>query len=296
MLINPVNTKKRESNLKEKLFPFEMVHIGEPANNMDVFHWHDFMEISYIQDGNGIYEVEDKVFSVQKGDIVIVNNIERHRVTYNAEEPLYETVMHFEPRLIWSRENSPFDYNYLKLFLYNGTNFSNKPELSEKTKGNITSLISEIVEEYTHKKPYYELMIKSRLLTVITILIRQCDAKIDNACDFIAKRNNIDRLEKILRYINENFNKDISLEIVAHKFFMNASYFSDFFKKNIGVNFSEYLTRLRISEAIRLLNETGDNSTQIAFACGFNNTSSFYNAFKKITGMNPGEYKRSREE
>lgn len=295
MLINSVNTKKRESDLKEKPFPFEVVHVGEPVNNMDMFHWHEFMEISYIQDGNGIYEVEDKAFSAQKGDIVIINDIERHRVTYKAEEPLYETVIHFEPRLIWSRENSPFDYTYLRLFLYNGTNFSNKPQLSEKTKGTITSLISEIVEEYTHRKPYFELMIKSRLLTLITILIRQCDVKADDAYGFIAKRNNIDRLDKILRYINENFNKDISLEIVAKRFFMNSSYFSDFFKRNIGINFSEYLARLRISEAIRLLDETGDNSIQIAYACGFNNTSSFYNAFKKITGMNPGEYKRSRE-
>ena len=74
---------------------------------------------------------------------------------------------------------------------------------------------------------------------------------------------------------------------------MNASYFSEYFKKNIGVNFTEYLARIRIGEAVRLLSENRLNSIEIAFGCGFNNASSFYNAFKKITGTNPGKLKKT---
>ena len=83
MIINPTNIKKRESKLLEQPFPFEIIHIDEPANNMSMFHWHEFMEISYIQEGKGTYEIEEKVFGVAKGDFVIINNIERHKVTYH---------------------------------------------------------------------------------------------------------------------------------------------------------------------------------------------------------------------
>ena len=292
--MQPFNTRKREWELKGRAFPFEAVHIDEPANNMSVFHWHEFLELSYTMKGSGVYEIEGKTFPVRKGDIIIINNIERHRVTYCPEDPLYETVIHFDPALIWSKENSPFDYNYLRLFLYNGVSFNNKPELEEDDRNAVAMLISEIAYEFVQKKPYYELMIKSKLLTTITILIRGCNVRHTDESDFIARRNNIDRLEKVLKYINENFHRDISLESTAKEFFMNTSYFSDYFKKNVGVNFSEYLTKARINEAIRLINMKGSTSTEIAFACGFNNTSSFFNAFKRVTGMNPGEYKKSR--
>lgn len=59
------------------------------------------------------------------------------------------------------------------------------------------------------------------------------------------------------------------------------------------MNFTDYLAKVRISKAMRLLNETGTSSTEIAFACGFNNVTSFYNTFKRIKGMSPGEYKKN---
>jgi methylphosphotriester-DNA--protein-cysteine methyltransferase len=72
-----------------------------------------------------------------------------------------------------------------------------------------------------------------------------------------------------------------------------SSYFSDYFKKNIGINFIDYLARVRINRAAILLNETGISSTEIAFSCGSNNVTSFYNTFKKIKGMSPGDFKKN---
>ena len=64
---------------------------------------------------------------------------------------------------------------------------------------------------------------------------------------------------------------------------MSSSYFSDFFKKNLGISFLQYLTQVRIGEAVRLIKENRQNISEIAFTVGFNNIGSFYNAFKKIT-------------
>lgn len=292
MGINTAYVEKRKSNI-EKFFPFEVLHIDEPASNMSIFHWHEFMEISYIQSGMGKYEIEDKEFFVKKGDIVIINNNERHRLTYNSLEPLYEIVIHFNSRLVCQNDNTSFDLTYMKLFKYEKANFNNKPDLSEDIKETISSLISNIVKEYIQKESYYELMLKSKLLTLITILLRCCNVKQVNDFKFVSKRNQINRLDLILSYIDENFHKDISLDCISHKFFMNSSYFSDYFKKNIGINFLEYIVSKRINQAIKILYEDKMNSTETAFACGFNNVTSFYNAFKKITGMNPGDYLKS---
>ena len=285
--------KKRESNLYEKIFPFEIVHINEPANNMAFTHWHEFMELSYIQKGKGLYEIEEKSFEVKKGNIVIINNIERHRVTYDQENLLYETVIHFAPSLIWSRENSYFDHSYLNLFLYDGARFNNRLELHSDIERLVGKLITEIIDEYIEKKPYYELMIKSKLLTLITHLIRTCGIRTDSEHEYLFRKKNIERIEEILIYINEHFDEEISLVPIAKEFNMCPSYFSDFFKKNMGINFLEYLTRIRINEAIRLLRENLLNSTEIAFHVGFTSLPSFYTAFKRITGKNPGQYRNS---
>ena len=111
---------KRESDITQRAFPFELLHTRGPANNMAAFHWHDFMEICCVTHGSGVYEIEDKVLPVKTGDIVIINNVERHRVTYDAADPLFEIVIHFAPLLIWSKDKSSFDHRYLTLFLYEG--------------------------------------------------------------------------------------------------------------------------------------------------------------------------------
>ena len=290
---SPQLTQKRESDLNQRLFPFEIVHINEPANNMAFFHWHEFMELSYVQEGRGLYEIEDKRFEVQRGEIVVINNIERHRVTYNPKQPLFETVLHFAPSLIWSKENSYFDHTYLELFLYNGARFNNRPKLRPEVRPKIASIIDEIVEEYVARREYYELMIKSKLLTLITHLIRSCGIKSANQDEYLYRRKNIERLEDILKYINSNFAENIGLASIAQRFFMSPAYFSDFFKRNIGINFSDYLTRARVSESVRLLNENRLNTTEIAYTVGFQSLPSFYAAFKRITGKNPGQYRKS---
>ena len=293
VLKTPQITKKRDSDLSQKLFPFEIVHINEPANNMAFFHWHEFMELSYIQEGRGLYEIEDKLFEVDHGKILIINNIERHRVTYDPKQPLYETILHFAPSLIWSKENSYFDHTYLELFLYNGARFNNRPELQPEIKPVIAAIIDEIVEEYLAKRPYFELMIKSKLLTLITHLIRSCGISSSSRDEYLYRKKNIERLEDILKFINSNFPEETALSSTAQKFCMSPAYFSDFFKKNIGINFTDYLTPTRITEAVRLLNENRLNTTEIAFTVGFKNLPSFYTSFKRITGKNPGQYRKS---
>jgi AraC-like DNA-binding protein len=285
---------KREWGVSGGDFPFEIVHIGEPANNMATFHWHEYMELSYIQENEGRYEIEDRAYEVVKGDVVIINNIERHRVTYKAERPLYETVIHFDPKLIWFRDDPTMEYGYLKLFRRGRVAFNNRPELPEPTREEVGRLFAEITREYQEGKRFHELLIKAKLLTVIALLLRECKAEAVDDGAFQSRQNQIDRLKKILEYIEGNFAQGIGLESTAARFHFNGSYFSDYFRKNVGITFSEYLARVRVGEAVKLLTEKGASSTEAAYECGFNNIASFYAAFKRVTGMNPGDYLRGR--
>ena len=82
----------------------------------------------------------------------------------------------------------------------------------------------------------------------------------------------------------------ITLSSVSEVFHMNSSYFSTYFKKHTGLNFSEYLNKYRITKAIQLILNTDKNFTDIALSVGFNSSNHFYKTFKSETGMSPREY------
>ncbi len=97
--------------------------------------------------------------------------------------------------------------------------------------------------------------------------------------------------DEIIRYIKENYNNFISLDIVAQKFGMNASYLSTYIKKKIGMSFVEYMRTLRIANAKKLLTETDLEIAKISENLGFSDTSSFIRYFKKSEGMTPRQYR-----
>lgn len=96
----------------------------------------------------------------------------------------------------------------------------------------------------------------------------------------------------ILSYINNHYNEDISLTMIADKLNLSASYISKYFKRNFGVSFIDYVHELRIHKAKDLLMHSDFKIQEIADQVGYYNTNSFIRMFKKVSGITPGEYRR----
>ena len=97
-------------------------------------------------------------------------------------------------------------------------------------------------------------------------------------------------IERAKIYIDEHYNHDISLKIVADYVFLNANYFSTLFKEETGINFIDYLIDTRIVAAKKLLNLPGVKVYEVARTVGYEEVVSFNRAFKKIVGITPKEY------
>ncbi|RAV23146.1 hypothetical protein DQG23_02825 [Paenibacillus contaminans] len=107
------------------------------------------------------------------------------------------------------------------------------------------------------------------------------------------RQDGIDPVKQFMtEYLHEHCDEDLSLEMMAGKINMSANYFSKYFKEKIGMNFTEYLTELRIRKAKNLLVESDQKIQHIAEQVGYVNVNSFIRMFKKVTGTTPGEYKR----
>jgi two-component system response regulator YesN len=101
-----------------------------------------------------------------------------------------------------------------------------------------------------------------------------------------------DYFRNILYYINQNYLKSISLQDISEKFTVNPSYISQLFKKETGINYIDYLTKLRISYACELLKKTDLTVSIISEKTGYNDCFYFTKIFKKKTGNTPSQYRR----
>ena len=104
-----------------------------------------------------------------------------------------------------------------------------------------------------------------------------------------------DRFSKVTEYILRNFNNEISLPEIAGVANMAVTTFCNFFKEQYRVTFIEYLNKVRIGYACKLLYEDKQNIVEIAYECGFNNLANFNRQFKKLKNMTPSEYRRALE-
>lgn len=104
------------------------------------------------------------------------------------------------------------------------------------------------------------------------------------------------RIEKVMAYTHQNFQKQISLAEVARLTSMTESAFSRFFKLRTGMTFIDSLTEIRLGHASRMLIETTQSISEIAYDCGFNNISNFNRIFKKKKGCTPKELRESYEQ
>ena len=121
--------------------------------------------------------------------------------------------------------------------------------------------------------------------------------KITSACrNVIAKKEekSNDVIKTARKYIDDNFAKDISLDDVSRRVNISPYYFSKIFKDELGLNFIEYLTSVRIEKAKELLTESDMSMKEICGACGYTDPNYFSRSFKKNVGVTPTEYKEGR--
>ncbi|MDO4275617.1 MAG: helix-turn-helix domain-containing protein [Eubacteriales bacterium] len=96
------------------------------------------------------------------------------------------------------------------------------------------------------------------------------------------------------QYIDMHFGEKLSLESISRHFYISPNYFSALFKKEMGVNFLEYLTNVRMSEAGKLLSDPKYSIAEIAEMTGYRDASHFGLNFSKKYGMTPSAWRRTQ--
>jgi len=106
--------------------------------------------------------------------------------------------------------------------------------------------------------------------------------------------NTEDQLEnRICRYVLENVDAELSIEGISRVLFMNRKYISEVFRQKTGELLIDYITRVKMARAARLLSQSTRKTYEIALQLGYRDTEYFSRLFKKHMGVTPSEYRNS---
>jgi AraC-like DNA-binding protein len=271
-------------------FPFMVTDMNlEPYYTMgDFFHYHDCFELSFAKSGSGVYEIENRKYDLYQGELMIINNIEPHRM-YVGEEGLNQIVIVFNPSLIWSGSKNLLDYDYIKTFVDRQEGFCNKISRGTPYFDEINKLVFEIEEEYEELQPGWQLMIKAKLLSLLTLLYRHFKSDLTTN----QKRKGLLRLQPVLQKIEQNLLSPLTANEMAQILHVTPQHFCVVFKETTGQTFVEYIVSKRIDLVKQMLIDTDKGITQVAYDCGFKNLSYFNKAFYKKVGSTPSAYKKN---
>lgn len=256
---------------------FEAHHNRDPYFRTIEFHAHDFLELYLFLDGSVTYYIEDQVYDLCPGDLLIIPPGRMHRPVIANERAAYERMVLWVELDYIARIDSAA--GELQTALRGiGANGYRVPLRGDDLIF-AASLFRRIVK-----------MERGGVFTSSAIRLYLKDAF--EAYSLVEKeaRGETAVIPQVIRYLTEHFREPLRLDDLAARFFISKSYLNRHFKAYTNATVYAYLMALRITHARRMLRE-GATAAEAGRECGFSDYSTFYKAFKAQTGITPQEFK-----
>lgn len=256
---------------------FEAHHNRDPYFRTIEFHAHDFLELYLFLDGSVTYYIEDQVYDLCPGDLLIIPPGRMHRPVIANERAAYERMVLWVELDYIARIDSAAGELQAALRGIGANGY--RVQLRGDDLIFAASLFRRIVK-----------MERGGVFTSSAIRLYLKDAF--EAYSLVEKeaRGETAVIPQVIRYLTEHFREPLRLDDLAARFFISKSYLNRHFKSYTNATVYAYLMALRITHARRMLRE-GATAAEAGRECGFSDYSTFYKAFKAQTGITPQEFK-----
>lgn len=237
--------------------------------------YHNELELHYIKRGAGAYFIKNRKYPFTKDHLVVIKPREIHTFLPEFHSYIEKGSLYFLPSFIPRKE--------LEFIIKKCPHII---QLTEKEGTLIEVVLKNLGEEIKEKKNFWDEAIHSEINLLLSLIKRGALRK-----DTPVIRDPL--TEKIIKYIEQNFTRSLSISEIAKEFSLSISRISHIFKEETGMSLKNYILQRRIAEAKNLLAEDRDiKVSTISSRLGFCNFSLFNRSFKKITGMTPTNYRR----
>ncbi|HBQ64313.1 MAG TPA: hypothetical protein DD727_05210 [Clostridiales bacterium] len=256
-------------------------------------HIHEFVEVEYILSGQGLQTINGCTRKVGRGSLILINYQDRHSIETSGDMDYVNILL--EPEFV-SHELTGVNHDFDMLAIAAFSDFDRDAcpiypvvEFKGREMLELESLIRTMLDEFKQKRAGYITVLKSYVNILFTAYLRKTMEMLGTD----AYRDVRQTVRNVLDYIEAFPSSRLSLKDLAGAGFYNPSYFSRMFREQCGMTVREYLCRLRIQSARKMLEETSLKLYRIAIQAGFGNSSSFYRIFREHVGMTPEEYRKA---
>lgn len=270
--------------------------------NMSAFHMHKMYEIYYLMEGSRKYFIDDSIYLVNAGSLVLIDIDSVHKTSSMGDVPHSRIVLNFSLEFLERFSPEVKDLNLTSIFK---KKFTVIP-LSFKYKLIIENILNQMLdlgitydttlptigksstpEDFPNSSKILAKLLTAELLIRINDYISLLEKKEYNSHQIV---NN--KVDKIIKYIGMHYAEDLTLTFLAEQFYISPFYLSKIFKRSTNLSIVEYINSLRIRHAKELLETSSTKISDIAEIVGFSSSSHFSRTFKLLTGLSPQQYKK----
>jgi len=237
-------------------------------------HSHNFCEIMYITRGKGVIAIENEQYTVKMGDIIVYNSGVFH------EEKSHDKEFSI---LFFAVDNLQIPGFLEGCIVPVGAS----PVIEAGSYDDmLKAFLSVMVDELTQKKAHYKAISTSIATMFCYYILRLYGVKIENP-------RHTEICNEAMKYINENYQSDISLDTIASSVHLSKYHFLRIFKETLGISPMKRLLHVRLSAAKDLLGRTDLSIKDIAMAVGYENALTFSRVFKNSENISPTDYRNN---
>lgn len=287
------------------MYLYKIEDVSTPDENFSIFrqlvtaaysidtHLHEFVEIVYIQKGEGVHYINDREYPVKRGDLLFINYGQTHSLKTDTSMDIVNLML--KPEFIGAQlvsTDNTFEILTLTAFEeFQAAICSDSPlvRFSSNDLVDVENLMSGIYREYQNKALGYKTVLRSYITALLTHIFR----KMTVLGDSLPYPKGIITPE-LMDYIEAHSAEKITLNLLAEKCFYNPSYFSRIFKEYSGFTLTDFIHNNRIKNACELLKTTKLSVDEICSQVGYTDKTMFYKHFKNRIGQSPAVYRKSR--
>ena len=225
-------------------------------------HVHRAQEIGLVLEGDGLVRVKDREFSLHKGSVFFFNINEPHQILASTQAGI---------KIAYLQVANAFCGDYLTCF--------QNVELSENDltgilppehRREVTGLMVQALTDYmAEDSDLYALRCIGSICNLYSRLLALVSYRRITEAAYLARNKKMARLSRITEYINQNYNKKITLEQLAKQENVTVTYLSHFIHDHLRMTFQEYVSSVRFERALKLLRDTSMNMTDVSVVSGF---------------------------
>ncbi len=265
---------------------FEVYHYRDSNFNSPDFHNHDFYEVYLFLDGNVTYYIEEKVYDLCAGDILLIPPGKMHRPIISNSQTVYERIV------LW------LNCDYLTSLDTQGENLINNINMIGSVKEYIINLgmedfsfITNVFQRLIHQSHKLKNCSQTLTKSYISIILFIISMKFkDSLLNEQQQNENMNIIPEVIKYINEHLLESLSLDDICNEFFISKFHLIRKFKEYTNSTVYDYIITKRIIVARKLIRQ-GITATNACEQCGFSDYSNFYKSFTSKTGMTPSQFK-----